>query len=143
MKESKKGFTGDFSGSFSKQQDHINVTTSEFNSYVSRKAGNGFKVAKKGTSDFGDDGIERSPMIARPAHNYYDDVKSTSDAASSLGSLNNQQERDVQEYIAEENQQRRKRIQRKTSVWQLAIFLMAFGVNQLISFRDHIVVNVD
>jgi hypothetical protein len=82
-------------------------------------------------------------MIARPAHNYYDDVKSTSDAASSLGSLNNQQERDVQEYIAEENQQRRKRIQRKTSVWQLAIFLIAFGVNQLISFRDHIVVNVD
>jgi hypothetical protein len=38
---------------------------------------------------------------------YYDDGKSTSDVASSLGSLNNQQERDVQEYIAEENQQRR------------------------------------
>jgi hypothetical protein len=34
-------------------------------------------------------------------------------------------------------------IQRTTSVWQLAIFLMAFAVNQLISFRDHIVVNVD
>ena len=82
-------------------------------------------------------------MIARPARNYYDDVKSTSDAASSLGSLNNQQERDVQEYIAEENQQRRERIQKKTSVWQLAIFLIAFCVNQLISFRDHIVVNVD
>ena len=82
-------------------------------------------------------------MIGRPSRNYNDDLKSTSDAASSLGSLNNQQERDVQEYIAEENQQRRKRIQRTTSVWQLAIFLMAFAVNQLISFRDHIVVNVD
>ena len=43
-------------------------------------------------------------MIGRPSRNYNDDVKSTSDAASSLGSLNNQQERDVQEYIAEENQ---------------------------------------
>lgn len=82
-------------------------------------------------------------MIAHPARNYYDDVKSTSDAPSSLGSLNNQQERDVQEYIAEENQQRRKSIQRKTYVWQLAIFMMTIGVNQLISFRDHIVVNVD
>jgi hypothetical protein len=109
----------------------------------SRRADKGFKIAKKSTADFLDDGIERSPMIGRPSRNYNDDLKSTSDAASSLGSLNNQQERDVQEYIAEENQQRRKRIQRTTSVWQLAIFLMAFAVNQLISFRDHIVVNVD
>jgi hypothetical protein len=48
----------------------------------------------------------------------------------------------VQEYIAEENLSRKKKVQRKTLVWQSIIFLLAFSINQLISFRDHIVMDV-
>ena len=116
MKEIKKGLTGDFSGSFTGRNDH-QVNASSDMTLKSNKKDSAFKLAKNGTSDFGEE-MDRSPLVGGAgARRYYDDDKSISDAASSLGSINNQHERDVQEYIAEENQERRKRIQKRTSLW--------------------------
>lgn len=145
MKDIKKGLTDDFSGSFTARYDQVNATADYNSTTKSRKnKDQTYKLVKNSTSDFAEE-MDRSPMIGggAGARAYYDDNKSNSDAASSLGSLNNQQEKDLQEYIAEENQQRRIKIERRTALWQLTIFLFAFAVNQLISFRDHVVINMD
>ena len=56
--------------------------------------------------------------------------------------MNNQQERDLADYIAEEKFTNRKKSIRRRILWQLVIFLLAFSVNQLVSFRDHLVIDV-
>jgi len=90
MKEIKKGLTGDFSGSFTARNDHQVNVSSDFNTTLkSHKKEVAFKLAKNGTSDFNEE-VDRSPMIGGAgARKYYDDDKSISDAASSLGSINN------------------------------------------------------
>lgn len=61
---------------------------------------------------------------------------------SSLGSLNTLQEKDLQVYYAEEKYTLLKKSVRRRLLWQTLIFLLACSVNQLVSFRDHLIVDV-
>lgn len=46
------------------------------------------------------------------------------------------------DYIAEEKIYSIKQTNKRRSLWQTAIFFMAFFLNQTISFRDHLVIDV-
>ena len=62
---------------------------------------------------------------------------------SSLGSLNNQVGKDIADYIAEEKITQVQKSDKRRILWQISIFTMCFCIIQLVSFRDHLVIDVD
>lgn len=71
------------------------------------------------------------------------DGKEESGGVSSLGSLNNPNHKDIADYIAEEKITQDRKSDRKRVLWQVSIFAMCFTVMQLITWRDHVVIDVD
>jgi len=90
---------------------------------------------RESSSDEDSDHLGRKTQVASE--------KEDSGGISSMGSLNNPNHKDLADYIAEEKITQDKMSDRTRVIWQVAIFAMCFTGIQLVTWRDHVVIDVD